>query len=162
MESAIIAAGAVLYYLEFTEHRDTKHITAITRIDEDRYVARQIHPAQSRNIRLVLARRLLAGRHNRPHLHPYMGGRLLRRRLSLPLIDRRRIEKRLDMTEAFATEADTCTAAASLLKGMGDMERLISKVAVGRVSPRELVALKNGFCAIAELKSCFPHRPTSS
>ena len=159
MESAIIAAGAVLYYLEFTEHRDTKHITAITRIDEDRYV--WLDKYTLRNLEIFASCSPdgyslvdIIDRTSTP-----MGGRLLRRRLSLPLIDRRRIEKRLDMTEAFATEADTCTAAASLLKGMGDMERLISKVAVGRVSPRELVALKNGFCAIAELKKLLSASP---
>ena len=152
MESAIVAAGAVLYYLEFTEHRDTKHITAITRIDEDRYVwldkytLRNLEifaPCSPDGYSLVD----MIDRTSTP-----MGARLLRRRLSLPLIDRTEIEKRLDMSEAFTTDADTCSSVVSLLKGVGDMERLISKVAVGRISPRELVALKNGFVAIEELK----------
>lgn len=151
-ESAIIAAGAILYYLEFTEHHDTKHISAITRIDEDKYM--WLDKYTLRNLEIFNSTATdgyslidIIDRTVTP-----MGGRLLRRQLSLPLNNRRQIEQRLDVTEAFVKEAGICDSVSSILKGVGDIERLISKVAVGRVSPRELVALKNSFTAISEIK----------
>ncbi len=160
-ESAVIAAGAVLYYLEFTEHHNTGHITSLTRIDEERYV--WLDKYTLRNLEIFNSSS--PDGHSLvdiiDHTSTPMGGRLLRRYLSLPLNDSVGIERRLDTTEAFVSDSDRIDSAAFLLKGVGDLERLISKVAVGRVAPRELIALKNSFAAVGELKQLLSGSPLS-
>lgn len=154
LNSGIAAAGAILYYLEFTEHREISHIKSISRIDENEYV--WIDKFTIRNLELfssnaqreksgfvdIIDRSLTA-----------MGGRLLKRWVALPLINVERIKRRQDVVEILAQDADFAAALREQIADIGDLERLSSRVATGRVLPRELVQLKNSLTAIENLKA---------
>ncbi len=154
LKSGIAAAGAILYYLEFTEHREISHIKSISRIDENEYV--WIDKFTIRNLELfssnaqreksgfvdIIDRTLTA-----------MGGRLLKRWVALPLINVERIKRRQDVVEILAQDADFAAALREQIADIGDLERLSSRVATGRVLPRELVQLKNSLTAIENLKA---------
>lgn len=154
LKSGIAAAGAILYYLEFTEHREISHIKSISRIDENEYV--WIDKFTIRNLELfssnaqreksgfvdIIDRTLTA-----------MGGRLLKRWVALPLINVERIKRRQDVVEILAQDADFAAALREQISDIGDLERLSSRVATGRVLPRELVQLKNSLTAIENLKA---------
>ena len=154
LKSGIAAAGAILYYLEFTEHREISHIKSISRIDENEYV--WIDKFTIRNLELfssnaqreksgfvdIIDRSLTA-----------MGGRLLKRWVALPLINVERIKRRQDVVEILAQDADFAAALREQIADIGDLERLSSRVATGRVLPRELVQLKNSLTAIENLKA---------
>ena len=151
--NGIIASGAILQYLDFTKHSQTSHVTQISRIEEDRYV--WLDKFTLRNLELFRA--LNDGAQTLSQvmdktLSP-MGARLLKRWISLPLKDPSRINKRLDVVTYFHTNEDKAWEIEDEIKQIGDLERIISKVAVGRISPREVVQLKNALLAIEPIQA---------
>lgn len=152
MNEAIIAAGAILHYLEATEHKDIQHIAAISRIDEDKYVwldkftirnLELIHAANEGGVSLleVMDKTVTP-----------MGSRNLRKWLILPLKEKQVIDERLHVVEQFYHSRDLAERTLEHLRQITDLERLISKVAVGRINPRELLQLKRSLKAIVPIK----------
>jgi DNA mismatch repair protein MutS len=152
MGEGIIAAGAVLHYLEDTEHKDTSHISSISRIDEDKFVwldkftIRNLEIVDSQNdggvpLISVLDRTVTP-----------MGSRQLRKWMILPLKEKAAIEERLSMVDTFFNNNLFADKIFESLKQIGDLERLISKVAVNRINPREMLQLKKSLRCIAPIK----------
>ena len=152
LKLGVIAAGAILQYLEMTQHTHLGHITSLRRIEEDRYVRldkftiRSLELLQSMqddgvSLLDVIDRTTTA-----------MGARMLKRWTVFPLMDVASINKRLDVVETFFRKPDFLQTIDDNLHRIGDMERIISKVAVGRVSPREVVQLKVALQAIEPIK----------
>ena len=149
----IISAGVILHYLAETEHRAIGHISSIQRIEEDKYVwldrftirnLELIHPTQEGGVPLIaLIDQTLTA----------MGGRLLRKWLVLPLKDLKTIEQRQEGVSGLLASSSLLDQVSELLKPIGDVERMISKVAAGRINPRELNALKKALQQIPEIKS---------
>ena len=149
----ISAAGAILHYLEFTEHRDTAHIRSLARIDQEEFV--WIDKFTIRNLELFAS----SEQHDRwsfaetiDRTVTPMGGRLLKRWIALPLCDPARIDERLDVVERFTTDAELAAAVREQIELMGDLERIASRIAAARVTPRELVQLKHALTAMEALK----------
>lgn len=153
MPQAIIASGAVLYYLDITNHTNIGHIAALSRIDEDNYV--RLDNFTIRNLELTDSMapdgKSLLDVIDRT-LTP-MGARLLRRWVLFPLKDVAKINGRLDIITEFMRQPDMREELSSALGHIGDLERLISKVAVGRVSPRELNQLCQALTIIEPIKA---------
>jgi len=151
-ENAVTAAGALLYYLDFTEHKNTGHISSISRIDEDKYV--WIDKFSIRNLELFSSNTekniSFTGVIDRT-VSP-MGARMLKRWISLPLKNIEEINERLNITGRFMDDADLCDRLSELTDQVGDMERIISKISALRVTPREIVQLKNALFAIERIK----------
>lgn len=153
MELAQIAAGAILHYLETTENKNLKHLVSLARIHPDRYV--WLDRFTIRNLEL------LGSAHDTGvSLHKIldqtvspMGARLLKKWIVLPLKDKTAIDARLDMVSYLLENDEFCQQIEQSLRQMGDLERLISKVPLGKVNPRELVQLKRALLAIGPLKS---------
>ncbi|HMJ69231.1 MAG TPA: DNA mismatch repair protein MutS [Cyclobacteriaceae bacterium] len=149
---AVIAAGAILHYLEATEHKDTHHISSISRIDEDKYV--WMDKFTIRNLEIVTSQ----NEGGVPLLHILdrtvtpMGSRQLRKWMILPLKEKQAIEERLQVVDEFFKNEDLRTKVTEQLKQIADLERLISKVAVGRINPRELQQLRRSLMAIVPVK----------
>ena len=152
MHSAIVASGAILCYLDITQHTHIGHITALSRIEEERYV--RLDKFTVRNLELLDSMcddgKSLLSVIDRT-LSP-MGARLLHRWLLFPLKDVPQINSRLDVVEHFFRDTEGRELLKQQLELIGDLERLISKVAVCRITPRELVQLKNSLVAIAPVK----------
>lgn len=152
LPAAIIAAGAVVHYLDITNHTHISHITAIGRIEEDRFV--RLDDFTIRNLELVdsMARdgRSLLDVIDRT-VSP-MGARLLRRWVLFPLKEPAEINGRLDVVEYFFRHPEQRDIVKHRLEQAGDMERLIGKVAVGRVTPRELVQLRKSLESVPPIK----------
>ncbi len=152
LKNGIIAAGAILYYLEQTQHTQISHIRSISRIEEDKYVRMDKFTIRS----LELLGSMNEGGKSLldvmdKTISP-MGGRMLRRWMVFPLKDVRPIEERLNVVEYFFREPDFRNTVEEQLHRIGDLERIISKVATGRVSPREMVQLKVALQAIKPIK----------
>ena len=152
LKSGVIAAGAILQYLQQTLHTQISHITTLSRIEEERYV--RLDRFTIRSLELVQpmqedGKSLLdvIDRTVSP-----MGGRLLRRWLVFPLKDEKPINARLDIVDYFFREPGFKTIIDEQLQHIGDLERIVSKVATGRVSPREIVQLKTALKAIEPIK----------
>ena len=148
----IIAAGAVLYYLSETQHNNLKHIQNIRRIAEDEYI--WMDRFTVRNLELYHA-----SSHNAVTLLDVidktispMGGRLLKRWLALPLKDVKKIQHRHELVKHFIENNSFSETIKFQLHQISDIERLVSKVATGKISPRELVLLKNSLKAILPVK----------
>jgi len=148
----IIAAGAVLYYLSETQHNNLKHIQNISRIAEDKYI--WMDRFTVRNLELYHA-----SSHNAVTLLDVidktispMGGRLLKRWLALPLKDVKKIQHRHELVKHFIENNSFSETIKFQLHQISDIERLVSKVATGKISPRELVLLKNSLKAILPVK----------
>lgn len=148
----IIAAGVILHYLRETEHKETAHISRITRLEEEKYV--WLDRFTVRNLELVHAQQEggvplidILDKTVTP-----MGARLLRKWMVLPLKDKAPIEERLDAVAHFLGHEELHESLVQYFKQMGDLERLISKVAVKRINPRELVQLKKSLKQIAPVK----------
>ena len=148
----IIAAGAILYYLDITQHEQLGHITNLARIEENRYV--WLDKFTIKNLELFHSpyegARTLIDVMDRT-ISP-MGGRLLKRWISLPLKDIQPVNERLDVVQYFVENCQSKDEIAELIRHIGDLERLISKVAVNRINPREVVQLKRALKAIAPLR----------
>ncbi len=153
MGEAICAAGAVLYYLDYTEHKELKHISGIARIDESDYV--WIDRFTIRNLELFSSNSTngdasLSGVID--HTHTPMGGRMLRQWIAMPIKDKKKIEARLDMVERIKEDRELAEQMGEQLSRIGDLERLSSRIATQRITPREVVQLKQSLAAIEELK----------
>lgn len=152
MGNAVVASGAVLHYLDITQHTQLKHITAIARIETERYV--RLDKFTVRNLELVAPMaddgKSLLGTLDRT-LSP-MGARMLHRWMLFPLKDVEAINRRLDVVEYFFKDRNAREIIREQLELIGDLERLVSKVAVGRITPRELVQLKNSLLALEPIK----------
>ena len=152
LHSGVIAAGAIMQYLELTLHQQIGHITSLSRIEEERYV--RLDKFTIRSLEIVAPMQddgqSLLGVVD--HTATPMGGRMLRRWLIFPLKDERPINQRLDVVEYFFRKPDFRSVVDEHLHRIGDLERIVSKVAVGRVSPREVVQLKNALAAISPIK----------
>ena len=153
LHSGVIAAGAIMQYLELTLHKQIGHITSLKRIEEERYV--RLDKFTIRSLEIVAPMQddgqSLLGVID--HTTTPMGGRMLRRWLIFPLKDERLINQRLDVVEYFFRQPDFRAVVDEQLHRIGDLERIVSRVAVGRVSPREVVQLKNALQAIAPIKA---------
>ena len=152
LKNGIIASGAVLQYLELTQHTHINHITSLSRIEEEKYVRLDrftirslelVSPMQEDGSSLlnVIDKTVTA-----------MGGRMLRRWLVFPLKDVFPITERLDIVDYFFQKPEFRQLINEQLHRVGDLERIISKVAVGRVSPREVVQLRNALDAVRPIK----------
>lgn len=149
----IIASGAILYYLDQTQHTHISHITSLSRIEEERYV--RLDKFTVRSLELVSSMNEggtslldIIDRTVSP-----MGSRLLRRWILFPLKDQKPIEERQETVEYFFRHPELKDMLDERLERIGDLERIISKVAVGRVSPREVVQLKTALAAIEPIKN---------
>ena len=154
LNAGIAAAGAILYYLEFTEHREISHIKSISRIDResfvwiDKYTIRNLelfssNAAQQKSGFADVIDRTLTS----------MGGRLLKRWIAMPLVDVERINRRQDVVEILTKDNDLAAALRDHVASIGDLERLSSRIAAGRILPRELVQLKSSLIAVENLKA---------
>ena len=157
LHSGIIAAGAILQYLEITQHTQIGHITNISRIEDEKYV--RLDKFTIRSLELVQpmqedGRSLLdvVDRTVSP-----MGGRLLRRWIIFPLKDKVAIESRLDVVDYFFREPEFRELVDEQLHHVGDLERIVSKAAVGRISPREMVQMKYALQAVQPIKTACMH-----
>jgi DNA mismatch repair protein MutS len=148
----IIAAGVILHYLRETEHREVAHISRITRLEEEKYVwldrftvrnLELVYPQQEGGVPLI---DIL------DHTVTPMGARQLRKWMVLPLKDKVPVEERLNTVAHFLAHEDLHESLVQYFKQIGDLERLISKVAVRRINPRELVQLKRSLKQIAPVK----------
>lgn len=149
MSAGISAAGSILYYLEFTEHRQTAHISSIQRIDRndavwiDRFTIRNLELFSSNSQAAkcsftdTIDRTLTA-----------MGGRQLKRWVAMPLMDIAKIRMRQDIVERFTKDSDFAEAMREQIALVGDLERIAARIAAERVTPRELVQLKHSLGAI--------------
>jgi DNA mismatch repair protein MutS len=152
MQLGVIASGAVLHYLAETHHDKVAHISNISRIEEDKYVwldkftIRNLELVSSTNENATTLLQVI------DHTVSPMGSRLLRRWILLPLKDIAPIEKRLSMVEFFTRHLDDLEKLNLELKHVGDLERLISKVATARVSPREILQIRKALEAIEPIK----------
>lgn len=153
MVNAITASGAILHYLDITQHKQIGHITTLSRIEEERFV--RLDKFTIRNLELVDSMcedgKILLDVIDRT-LSP-MGARMLKRWIMFPLKDVSAINQRLDIVEYFFKFPEARDTLKEQLEMIGDIERLISKVAVGRISPRELVQLKNALETIPPIKN---------
>ena len=152
LPDGIIAAGVILHYLNETEHKDLQHITRVTRLEEDRYV--WLDRFTIRNLELTVAQQeggvpliQILDQTVTP-----MGARLLRKWLNLPLKEKALIDERLNMVELLAADVDLAETLVGHLRQIGDLERLVSKVAVRRISPRELLQLKRSLQHVLPIK----------
>jgi DNA mismatch repair protein MutS len=153
MRAGITAAGAVLFYLEETEHKETRHISSIARLEEERFVwldkftirnLELVYPQQDGGIPLldVLDRTVTP-----------MGARMMKKWVMMPLKDLQPIHERLAVVEKFVNDEPLREQADALLSHISDLERLISKVAVARINPREMLHLKKSLQQVIPLKA---------
>jgi DNA mismatch repair protein MutS len=153
VKNGIIAAGAVLYYLSETQHNQLKHIQSISRIAEDNYVwmdrftVRNLELYNPNSINAVTLLDVID-----KTISP-MGGRLLKRWLALPLKNRENIQNRHELVKFFIDSDEFSKTVTYQIKQISDLERLISKVATGKASPREIVLLKDSLQAILPIKA---------
>ena len=151
----IVASGTILHYLDVTHHTQIDHIVSINRIEEDRYV--RIDRFTARSLELISTMnedgKSLLNIMDKT-ISP-MGSRMMRRWLMFPLKDILPIQKRLDVVENFFRETELKTLVQSHIAQIGDLERIISKAAVRRISPREVAAIKTALTAIEPLRDAF-------
>ena len=153
LKNGIVASGAILQYLEMTQHYQIGHITSLSRIEEDRYV--RLDKFTVRSLELLGSMNdggtSLLGVIDKT-ISP-MGARMLKRWVVFPLKDEKPINERLDVVEFFFREPDFKDFVEEKLHLIGDLERIVSKAAVGRISPREVVQLKVALQAIEPIKN---------
>lgn len=153
LKQGIIAAGAALHYLADTAHDKVRHITTISRIEEEKYVwldrftirNLELFNSQNDNAKTLID---IIDQTVSP-----MGSRMLKRWLALPLKDKVSIEERLEVVDYFLSNRETNELIIQQLELIGDLERIISKVATGRISPKEVVQLKRALTAIVPIKT---------
>ena len=152
LRSGVIAAGAILQYLEQTLHNQIAHITTLSRIEEERYVRLDKFTVRSLELLQPMQEdgKSLLDIIDRT-VSP-MGGRMLRRWLAFPLKDEKPINDRLDIVDYFFRQPDFRRVIDEQLQFIGDLERIVSKVATGRVTPREMVQLKKALTATEPIR----------
>ena len=153
LNNGVIAAGAILQYLEITQHTQINHITSLARIEEDKYVRMDRFTIRSLELIAPMNEDGSSLLNVIDNTITPMGGRMLRRWMVFPLKDEKPINERLDVVDYFFREPDFRECINEQFHRIGDLERIISKVAVGRVSPREVVQLKNALMAIQPVKT---------
>jgi len=162
LREGITAAGVILQYLNDTEHREMNHISRLNRLDKDNYV--WLDRFTIRNLELLFAQ--YEG--GVPLIEVLdqtitpMGARLLRKWMVLPLKNKAQIEERLDTVEFFRGDDAVMQSLIQILKPIGDLERLVSKVAVRRINPREMVQLKRALAQIGPLKQLLSESPNKA
>ena len=152
MKNGIIAAGAILHYLDLTHHNNIKHISKISRIEEEKFVWLD---------RFTVKNLELFGSHNDDAftlvdvidktVSP-MGSRMIKKWIALPLKEETRINERLNSVDYFIKKTELKDEIVNKLRITGDLERLVSKVAVARINPREVLQLKNALVIVDEIK----------
>ena len=153
LNDGVIAAGAIIHYLSETQHQKINHISSIKRIPKedyvwmDRFTTRNLELFNSNNLNAVTLIDVID-----KTISP-MGGRLLKRWLALPLKDLKEINSRQEVVEFFIQDLNSLNQIQHHIKLIGDIERLISKVATFKISPREVIQLKNSLEAIIPIKS---------
>lgn len=155
LTQGIIASGAVMQYLDITQHTQIEHINTLNRIEEERFV--RLDKFTVRNLELISpmnegGKSLLEVLDKT--ISP-MGSRLLRRWIVFPLKDVKQIEARLNVVEYFFREPELKKILAQQLSLIGDLERIVSKAAVGRITPREVIQLKVALTAVGPIKEAF-------
>lgn len=153
LHAGIVASGAILQYLDITRHENIKHITRLSRIEEEKYV--WLDRFTIRNLELIgsmqeSAKTLIDVIDKT--VSP-MGARLLRRWVVLPLKEIKAINERLNGVEYFLHHSEEHDELSTLIRQVGDLERIISKLAMNRISPREVIQLKHALSAIPQLKN---------
>jgi len=152
LQAASVAAGAILHYLEETEHKEVQHISSISRIPEEKHVwldkftirnLELVHPQHEGAVPLI---QILD-----QTLTP-MGSRMMKKWMVLPLKEKQAIEERLNVVEFFYQHPELSEEIEGSLRHMGDLERLISKVVVGRANPREINQIKRALTALLPIK----------
>ncbi len=162
MQSGIIAAGAALHYLAETQHDKVGHICRLSRVEEDHYVwldkftVRNLEILNSPNDEATTLLKVLD-----QTVSP-MGSRLMRRWLVLPLKDKQPVVERHDVVEYFLNNQSIADSIVAQIKAMGDLERIISKVAVARINPREVIQLRRALLALEPVKSHCAASPVPS
>ncbi len=152
LNSGIVSSGAVLHYLSETQHRQLQHINKIQRIAEeeyvwmDRFTIRNLELYQSNNLNAITLIDIID-----KTISP-MGGRLLKRWLALPLKNLEKIQQRHQVVSYLTAEEEELEKVQHWIKQMGDLERLISKLATGKINPKEVVQLKNSLEAVAPIR----------
>lgn len=153
MKIATIAAGATLHYLSETHHKELRHIGNISRIEEDKYV--WLDEFTIRNLELLYSPNhdgatliSILDRTNSP-----MGSRLMKRWIALPLKEKKLIEERHNIVDFFFNNIDESEKLKSLVKSIGDLERMISRVSIRKINPRELAQVKRALDTIPKIKS---------
>ena len=164
MSSGISAAGAILYYLEFTEHKAVGHISKISRIEEDKYV--WIDKFTIRNLELFHSN---GGAEKGSFISVMdrtlspMGGRLLRHWIALPIKDIKTLNKRLDVVQYIKDNPEVIEHLSEQISQVGDLERIVSRIAAGRITPREIVQLKNSLYAVEKILAAVKkHQPLAT
>ena len=153
MSAGITAAGAILYYLDYTEHKDVAHLKSISRIDADQYV--WIDRFTIRNLELLGANNYLGkggfaeaiDRTSTP-----MGGRLLKHWITMPNKDTEKLNARLNVVSALKEDAALCEAVGEALTQISDLERIAARIATRKILPREVISLANSLAAIEQLQ----------
>lgn len=156
MEAAVVAAGAILYYLDSTQHLHTSHITSLRRVENDRFVWMdkftvrnlelfQPSSSEGKSLSDILDRTVTP-----------MGSRTLKRWIAFPLKEIAEIERRQNLTQRYYDDSEMTSGLVRRLALIGDLERVVSKVAVGRANPRALVQLKTALGAIADIAALQP------
>ena len=153
LNNGVVAAGAILQYLEITQHTQINHITSLARIEEDKYVRMDRFTIRSLELIAPMNEGGSSLLNVIDNTVTPMGGRMLRRWMVFPLKDEKPINERLDVVDYLFREPDFRECINEQFHRIGDLERIISKVAVGRVSPREVVQLKNALMAIQPVKT---------
>lgn len=151
LEAGITAAGAIIHYLGETQHPNLQHINAISRLHQDKYV--WLDKFSIRNLELISSGQ--GGKSLIDILDATtspMGSRLLKRWMVLPLLDKSAIDERLEIVTYFILNNETATQLKNYVRQIGDLERLISKVPLGKINPREVVQLKRALAALQPIK----------
>ena len=152
LRNGIVAAGAILQYLELTQHTQISHITSLSRIEEDRYVRLDKFTVRSLELIDSMMNEGISLLDVIDKTISPMGARLLKRWMVFPLRDEKQINERLDVVDYFFRDPDFKGVIEDQLHQIGDLERIVSKAAVGRISPREMVQLKVALQAIEPIK----------
>ncbi len=153
LHQGIVAAGAILHYLELTLHNNIRHITTLTRIEEERFV--HLDSFTMRALELVQPMQTSGGTaliNVIDHTLTPMGARLLQRWLLFPLKNINAINERLDIVDTYFRQPDLRDTITDSLQQMGDLERLVSKIATARIAPREMMQLGKALHAVQPVK----------
>ncbi len=157
LEAGIIASGAAMHYLAETQHDKISHISKLSRIEEDHYVwldkftVRNLELLHSSNENALTLIDVI------DHTLTPMGSRMLKRWMVMPLKDKQLIDERLEIVADFLHQESQTENLRKSVKLIGDLERLISKVAIGKINPRELLQIKRALTSIEEIKNLFDH-----
>lgn len=153
LRNGIVAAGAIMQYLELTQHTHISHITSLRRIEEDRYVRLDRFTIRSLELLQPMQEEGTSLLDVIDHTVTPMGGRMIRRWTVFPLRDVRQINERLDGVEYFYRDTDFRETVDDEFHRIGDLERIISKAAVGRISSREVNQLRHALAATVPVKT---------